>query len=267
MIELIKLVQTHLHNYSLYKGAIDGLLGRNTMAGVNSAEVRAQVVIPAEFEDLQKVIFLAQFVLKQNGLYTGKIDGYYGPVTQYGVDEYWSKSRNSSNWRDKIHPQVKANKNAWPKNTPEELKAFYGEMGRNLVSVQLPYQFLYEDGMKPVTKISCHKLVAPSLERVLDSVLKEYGVKEIERLKLNHYAGCLSSPPRLMRGGSEYSTHGWAISLDFMSAQNQLRWKSGQATLARPEYVPFWECWEQEGWTSLGRRYNYDWMHVQALSS
>jgi hypothetical protein len=267
MTELIKLVQTYLHTYSLYNGAIDGLLGPNTLAGLNSNKVKAPAVIPAGFSDVQRVTFLAQFVLKQNGLYAGKIDGYYGPVTQHGVDEYWSKSRNSPNWRDKIYPQVKAHKNAWPKNTPVELKAFYGEMGKNLVSVQLPYQFLYEDGMRPVTKISCHKLVAPSLEKVLDSVLKEYGVKEIERLKLNYYAGCLSSPPRLMRGGSEYSTHSWGIALDFMSAQNQLKWKEGQAILARPEYVPFWECWELEGWTSLGRRYNYDWMHVQCTSS
>lgn len=267
MIDLIKLVQTYLHNYSLYNGAIDGLLGPNTMAGVNSEKMKTLVKFPTILSDVQKVVLLAQYVLKVNGLYDRALDGFYGPVTQFAVDNYWTNSRNSGDWRDKIHPQTKPSKNSWPGNIPGELKAFYGEMGKNLVTVELPYHFIYEDGMKAVSKISCHKLVAPSLERVLSSVLKVYGMKEIERLQLDLYAGCLSSPPRLMRGGTQYSTHSWGISLDFMSAKNQLRWKEGQATLARPEYVPFWECWELEGWTSLGRRYNYDWMHVQCTSS
>ncbi len=267
MIDLIKLVQTYLHSYSLYNGAIDGLLGPNTMAGVNSEKMKTLVKFPTILSDVQKVVLLAQYVLKVNGLYDRALDGFYGPVTQFAVDNYWTNSRNSGDWRDKIHPQTKPSKNSWPRNIPGELKAFYGEMGKNLVTVELPYHFIYEDGMKAVSKISCHKLVAPSLERVLSSVLKVYGMKEIERLQLDLYAGCLSSPPRLMRGGTQYSTHSWGISLDFMSAKNQLRWKEGQATLARPEYVPFWECWELEGWTSLGRRYNYDWMHVQCTSS
>jgi len=26
----------------------------------------------------------------------------------------------------------------------------------------------------------------------------------------------------------------------------------------------FWKAWEEEGWLSLGRSRNFDWMHVQA---
>ena len=32
----------------------------------------------------------------------------------------------------------------------------------------------------------------------------------------------------------------------------------------RPEYETSWWFWEEEGWVSLGRTKNPDWMHVQA---
>ena len=31
-----------------------------------------------------------------------------------------------------------------------------------------------------------------------------------------------------------------------------------------PEYDAWWRCWESEGWVSLGRLRNFDWMHIQA---
>ena len=33
---------------------------------------------------------------------------------------------------------------------------------------------------------------------------------------------------------------------------------------ARPEYNMWWKLWEEEGWVSLERQRNFDWMHVQA---
>lgn len=47
---------------------------------------------------------------------------------------------------------------------------------------------------------------------------------------------------------------------------NRLRWGRGQARLAQRDAVPFWEAWEAEGWFSLGREKNFDWMHVQAVA-
>ena len=43
-----------------------------------------------------------------------------------------------------------------------------------------------------------------------------------------------------------------------------LRMDSTEAEFAKPEYDKWWECWEDEGWTSLGRTRDFDWMHVQA---
>jgi hypothetical protein len=34
--------------------------------------------------------------------------------------------------------------------------------------------------------------------------------------------------------------------------------------MAQPEYAPFLDLWEAEGFVSLGRARNFDWMHVQA---
>jgi hypothetical protein len=67
-----------------------------------------------------------------------------------------------------------------------------------------------------------------------------------------------------MRGGSAWSTHAWGIAIDWNPSSNKLKWGREQATLARPEYDAWWDIWEEEGWLSLGRARNYDWMHVQA---
>lgn len=38
----------------------------------------------------------------------------------------------------------------------------------------------------------------------------------------------------------------------------------GPGPFCKPDYINWRECWEKEGWVSLGRQRNYDWMHVQA---
>lgn len=67
-----------------------------------------------------------------------------------------------------------------------------------------------------------------------------------------------------MRGGTQWSTHSWGIAVDFDPARNRLRWGRDHAAFAHPIYNEWWRCWEEEGWVSLGRRRNFDWMHIQA---
>ncbi|MCF8078467.1 MAG: hypothetical protein K9K88_04215 [Desulfobacterales bacterium] len=43
-----------------------------------------------------------------------------------------------------------------------------------------------------------------------------------------------------------------------------LKWGRDRAHFARTEYDAWWRLWEEEGWVSLGRQRNFDWMHVQA---
>jgi hypothetical protein len=103
--------------------------------------------------------------------------------------------------------------------------------------------------------------VAASLYKIFESTLSTYGV-DIETLGLNLFGGCLNV--RKMRGGSSWSIHSWGAAIDLDPDNNQLRWDNNKATFAKSDYDPFWEIVEKEGWTSLGRRKNYDWMHFQA---
>ena len=101
-----------------------------------------------------------------------------------------------------------------------------------------------------------------SLYRVLNKVLSAYGENEIHRLGLDLFGGCLNV--RKKRGGSQMSTHSWGIAVDYDPSHNKLRWGMDRARFAKPEYLEWWKIWESEGWVSLGRQRNFDWMHIQA---
>ncbi len=66
------------------------------------------------------------------------------------------------------------------------------------------------------------------------------------------------------RGGTSWATHSWGIALVYNPERNALHMGCDKALFALPEYNKWWEIWEKEGWISLGRRKNYEWMHIQA---
>lgn len=148
----------------------------------------------------------------------------------------------------------------WP--TQAEVPNFYGAVGQNQVRYTPPYTFYLYDTRQVIKSISLHEHVVESADRVFQAVLAAYGEAEIDRLRLNRFFGSLNV--RAMRGGNTYSMHSWGIALDFDANRNQLRWDHTRAAFAKPEYEQWWQCWEAEGWTSLGRERDYDWMHVQA---
>ncbi len=103
-----------------------------------------------------------------------------------------------------------------------------------------------------------------SIEKIMRAVLDHYGLERVQELRLDYFGGCYND--RSIRGGTLPSMHSWGIAIDFDPANNQLRWGRDRATFSRPEYQAWWEIWEAEGWVSLGRQRNFDWMHVQAAS-
>lgn len=153
----------------------------------------------------------------------------------------------------------------WPKHSTAAMVKFYGQRGQNLVRLKTPYPLRL--AWKPYSTIHSfiiHKKCHDSALRVMQKVLSVYGVDEIKRLRLDLWGGCFNN--RAVRGGTRPSTHAWGAAIDWDPERNQLRWGRAKASLAKPDYEEWWKAWEAEGWVSLGRQRNYDWMHVQAAN-
>jgi hypothetical protein len=153
--------------------------------------------------------------------------------------------------------------NNWPKQDYNSMNEFFGPIGQNQEKLELPYPLVLAwDTSSIVKKATCNVKVHKSLYSIFENTLKTYGLKEIKKLRLDNFGGCLNV--RKMRGGSSWSIHSWGAAIDLDPDKNQLKWGKDKATFAKKEYEPFWKIVEAEGWISLGRKKNYDWMHFQA---
>jgi hypothetical protein len=149
----------------------------------------------------------------------------------------------------------------WPKQDYTSMCNFYGPVGENMTSLELPYpmKLAWDTGVT-IKKISCHEKCAKAFYNVFEKTLKNYG-KDVSKLRLDVFGGCVNV--RRMRGGSSWSIHSWGAAIDLDPDNNQLKWSKEKATLAKPVYNEFWKFVEEEGGVSLGRERNYDWMHFQ----
>lgn len=159
-------------------------------------------------------------------------------------------------------PEKPATQHApWP--TQSQVPKFFGVVGVNQVQVTLPYSMILAwDKKITIGRITLHEKVAASALRALNAIGKAYDADQRRALGLDIFGGALNV--RKMRGGDRYSMHSWGIALDFDPERNGLHTESPQARLSHADCAPFWQAWEQEGWVSLGRDRNFDWMHVQA---
>lgn len=251
--------QLYLQSKGFYTGKIDGIEGANTQRATRNmldsirSSVDPSVISTASY--IIKRSAVNQFRFKELGFYTGAIDGRLGPSTQYAIERYqnWARDNDSS---------TLITDNEWP--TYSNIESFYGAPGTNHVTVMLPYPMkLAWDTKVQITKTVINTKCADSFVRVLENVLKVYGIEEIKKLRLDYFGGTYNNRP--MRGGTRLSTHAYAAAIDFDPERNALRADSKTASMAKPAYNKWWECWEAEGWVSLGRTKNYDWMHVQAV--
>lgn len=149
----------------------------------------------------------------------------------------------------------------WPRQS--ECMSYYGPVGQNQAQIDVPFDmWLAWSKSTRVRKMTVHKLVADSASKVLVHIAGAYTQSERKDLGIDLFGGSLNV--RKMRGGNSYSMHSWGIAIDFDPERNQLSWGKDKARLAHPDAVPFWVAWESEGWLSLGRARNFDWMHIQA---
>jgi hypothetical protein len=150
----------------------------------------------------------------------------------------------------------------WP--LQKDVAKFFGEMGKNQVKLPLPFDMrIAWDKGTVIRSMSLHEKIAPAAGRVFARIADAYpdaGTRA--RLGFDLFGGSLNV--RKMRGGSAWSMHSWGIAIDFDPERNQLKWGRDRASLAKPECERFWQLWEEEGFVSLGRAQNRDWMHVQA---
>ena len=131
-----------------------------------------------------------------------------------------------------------------------------------LVTINLPYPMrLAWDTDTIVHKMRCHKLVADKFLAVFNEIHREYGYAKIKELGIDLFGGCFNF--RKMRGGNDWSTHSWGISLDLDPARNQLKETSKTARFARPEYKKMIDIFYKHGFIGLGTEQNRDWMHFE----
>ena len=102
---------------------------------------------------------------------------------------------------EKVEPRIwcpeslpEPNPQNWPSQNPEaDLIAFYGEVNTRQERIDLPYPHkLWWDKRTVVHRVTCRELVADSMRTVLANVLDQYGLREIKRLRLDLWGGCLT---------------------------------------------------------------------------
>lgn len=257
--EMIKDVQVGLNQFYGHQLDTDGFTGPQTIAATNSVlEVRTNGI---NWSDNRKLIAALQDIINQNGYTAGTVDGLWGQQTQTGYDQLKGQS---TNWRDAENEGVGAESGTFPSQNESALTNFYGAPGTNQGKVMCPYPLkIAWDTDVIVNRFTCHEKIIVPVRNVLDRVQDHYG-DQISELGLDLWGGCYNK--RKMRGGSQWSMHAWGVAIDWNPSSNQLRWKSDKASLAQPQYDMWWQLWEAEGFTSLGRAKNYDWMHVQAAN-
>lgn len=256
----IKIIQDSLNKHYRQSLTVDGIAGRKT-----EAALMAVSAIPNHWSKDRKMIGYIQHVCALEGINAGPVDGYWGPQTDYGFSQLKEALKTGSApqpWRDDEGIGARPVAGSWPVQTQSELERYYGPVGQNQTSVVVPYPLKIAWKLdRVITKFSCHEKVADSIVRVMTRAKDHYG-DDIETLGLDLWGGCLNV--RKMRGGTKWSTHAWGIAIDWDPARNRLRWDHTRANFAKPVYDQWWKLWEEEGWVSLGKSRDYDWMHTQA---
>lgn len=254
----IKNAQTVLRTFAGYAGAIDGEAGPVTLAAaLRIAQLFGTYSRGEVWPPERRVIAAAQSALREAGFDTGKIDGFYGPQT----DAAFLSWRASTRGRAVLD---RAAEEHW--GSQANMEARFGPAGAAICTageIVPPWRMVLAwDAGQVVRRFNCHADVAASGQRAFDRIAETYSTFEINGLGLHLYGGCYNF--RKKRGGSSLSTHAWGVAIDFDPARNRLDWGRDRARLARVDAAPFWDAWEAEGWLSLGRARDYDWMHVQA---
>lgn len=140
----------------------------------------------------------------------------------------------------------------------------YGEPcdTKNHTVITLPFPMRVAwDLNTSVRKITVHKLIAQNMLGAFNDIFAHYGYDKIKELGIDLFGGVYNC--RKMRGGTTMSKHAWAVAIDIDPARNTLHETHKTARFARPEYKPMIDAFYKNGFISLGREKDYDWMHFE----
>lgn len=232
-------LQSRLTAHGFPSGPIDGIIGDKTIAAIKAFEASRGLPVNGTADDaVIQALRASASVIPQE--------------VKAAIPD-----RDEPAEKEQFQPS----KRQWPRQS--ECTSFYGAVGTNQTSIEVPFDmFLAWSKSTRVRKMTLHKLVADSAAKVLQNVANTYSAQERHDIGIDLFGGSLNV--RKMRGGNAYSMHSWGIAIDFDPERNQLKWGRDKARLAQADAVPFWVAWESEGWLSLGRARNFDWMHIQA---
>lgn len=273
-----KAIQRGLQDLGLYTDIIDGDLGQNSRTAADAYLMANANRLPDGFQDWpQKRKFVAslQMLSDDAGFDPGVIDGWLGTNTRNASTLYIRSLDGLEVFNVIDSDPIDVNPNNWPSDKAPDLNAFYGTPRKNddcaaitprIVRVDSPWRMPLDWNLSQSRRFfKVHELVAQSLERVLTQIEASYSEAEVQQLGLNRFSGDYVC--RKITGGTRMSTHAYGIAIDFYGSKNELRRTTHDTpppTLAHADCQPFWEAFENEGWYSLGRSQNYDWMHIQA---
>lgn len=254
-----KQLQHFLKKEHRYDGAIDGILGRKSIHGAMGFLQEYGLSMTSSWSPERVFIAIAQVLFTDLKLSPGTVDGLMGPNTDRALEAYQNLMVGSCATHEEREAQTNT---TWP--TYSRMERFYGPVGQNIERFKLPYTMrLAWDQETTVNKMSLHRLCGESAIGVMEDARDHYGIDGIRELRLDQFGGSLNV--RKMRGGNDWSVHSWAAAIDFDPMRNQFRWNHTRATLDESVYDFWWALWEKQGWVSLGRERNFDWMHVQAV--
>ena len=261
-------IQRLMQDAGYYNGGIDGIIGTKQKRGINILINKHSRLLTGDSNGWsweRRAVATAQIILHFAGHEPGSVDGLVGHNTQNAYDAWEGKEFPERDDVIQDESEFEPNLvNGWPHQS--EMTKFFGTPGgpqctAGKVNLPFPMRIAW-DKSDTINRFSCHELVASSAERAYRKIHSAYSLEDIRRHGFDLFGGCYNY--RNMRGGRSLSTHAYGIAIDTNPESNQLRWNNTRATLARRDCLEFWRIWESEGWISLGRQRNFDWMHVQA---
>lgn len=157
-------------------------------------------------------------------------------------------------------------KTKWPKNDPQELAAFFGrielnaegkptEVWQNTFLTQINTPFPMRSAAMPdciVKKITCHREVAASLQRVLGAIWSHYGqdLETVQMAEMDLLGNCYVW--RNIGGSHRLSMHAYGAAIELGPIRTR---HNGEAV------APVDMIFESEGWTWTNN--NEGWVAVE----